>query len=258
MKQYMKGLSVSLVSALWTVTSHGAPALGQGTWETTLQARDLDGNGSTDAFYDTALNITWLADRDYFKALNPGFDSKMEWSVAEAWANTLAVGPFKGWRLPSTQPTTGCTYSAAGGTDCGANVNVFAPGTGQVTSEIAHLWYVTLANRAYAAPGTGATMQSGWGLSNTGPFKNLDDATIVWSSTYPEDTTKAWMFDFGLGTQNVGHKYYSINTLVVHNGDLIAQVPEPAPLLLVAAGLMTLVSARKRSVQLLEQRPEHL
>jgi hypothetical protein len=27
-----------------------------------LQARDLDGNGITDAFYDTTLNITWLRD----------------------------------------------------------------------------------------------------------------------------------------------------------------------------------------------------
>ena len=33
---------------------------GQGTWETTLQARNLDGDTTTDAFYDTALSITWL------------------------------------------------------------------------------------------------------------------------------------------------------------------------------------------------------
>ena len=36
---------------------------GQGTWETTLQGRDLDGNAATfEAYYDAELNITWLAD----------------------------------------------------------------------------------------------------------------------------------------------------------------------------------------------------
>ena len=46
------------------VTSvHAIGVTGQGTWETTLQARDLDGNLSTaEAYYDTDLDITWLAD----------------------------------------------------------------------------------------------------------------------------------------------------------------------------------------------------
>ena len=38
------------------------PISGQGTWETTLQARDFNGDSVIDAYYDTALNITWLAD----------------------------------------------------------------------------------------------------------------------------------------------------------------------------------------------------
>ena len=30
-----------------------------------LQTRDVDADGSIDAFYDTQLNITWLADMDF-------------------------------------------------------------------------------------------------------------------------------------------------------------------------------------------------
>jgi hypothetical protein len=46
-----------------TMTSSAAGISGQGTWETTLLPRDLDGNPATlEAYYDTDLNVTWLAD----------------------------------------------------------------------------------------------------------------------------------------------------------------------------------------------------
>ena len=41
----------------------GAMASGQGTWETTLEARDFDSNANTiEGYYDIAQGITWLAD----------------------------------------------------------------------------------------------------------------------------------------------------------------------------------------------------
>ena len=50
-------------SALATVSlssrSSGVP--GQGTWETTHRARGINRDGAVDAYYDTALNINWLA-----------------------------------------------------------------------------------------------------------------------------------------------------------------------------------------------------
>ena len=52
-----------LAAALAAVSAaHAVPVPGQGTWETTLQARDIDGDGTVDAWYDTALDLTWLAD----------------------------------------------------------------------------------------------------------------------------------------------------------------------------------------------------
>jgi hypothetical protein len=54
----------SVLAAILVFSAHiasPAPVLGQGTWETMLQARYLYGDGTTDSFCDTKLNITWLA-----------------------------------------------------------------------------------------------------------------------------------------------------------------------------------------------------
>jgi hypothetical protein len=159
------------MGALWAAATAGAGlvhavgVLGQGTWETTLLPRDLDGNlaNGPEAFYDTALNITWLR--------NANVNGLMTWTSANTWANTLVVGGVGGWRLPTMVDTgaPGCDFSHAGGTDCGYNAQT-------ASSELAHLYYVTLGNLAYCPPGDAACAggpQLGWGLTNTGGFQDL-------------------------------------------------------------------------------------
>lgn len=65
-KSYLPGvMSVCALSFALYAEVHAIPVSGQGTWETTLQGRDLDGNAATfEAYYDTVLDITWLADTD--------------------------------------------------------------------------------------------------------------------------------------------------------------------------------------------------
>ena len=54
-------ISILFLNLLSTST-HSAAISGQGTWESTLLARDFDGNMSTvEAYYDTVLGITWVA-----------------------------------------------------------------------------------------------------------------------------------------------------------------------------------------------------
>src|SRR3989344_1744726 len=126
----MKFLLRWVATALFVVASsvstiaHAAAVSGQGTWETTLQGRDLDGNLSTfEAYYDTALNITWLVDGNYAQTSGYDTDGLMLWSAANTWA--AGMNPYgsgiTGWRLPTMVDigTTGCQYSYAGGTDCG-------------------------------------------------------------------------------------------------------------------------------------------
>ena len=100
-----------------------------------LQARDINGDGSIDAFYDVQQNISWLADANYYltagyppavdyitglPAGSPGSympaGSLRQWQ-AESWAAGLQVFGLDGWRLPqrffpfgSDDPRCGPTY----------------------------------------------------------------------------------------------------------------------------------------------------
>jgi uncharacterized repeat protein (TIGR01451 family) len=181
-----------------------------------LLPRDIDGDGFVDAYYDTAQNITWL--RDW------GASGQLTWPQAVAWAAALNVGGVTGWRLPniSDKGNAGCDFSTAGGTDCGYNVD-------STTSEMARLWYVTLGNLAFCAVGDAncnlqGSGQPGWGLTNTGPFKNMQSSTY-WSGTpYAPDVTSAWNFSTEDGSQDSDAKAQLFYAVAVHAGDVA-----PAP-----------------------------
>jgi hypothetical protein len=126
-----KALAVILAGGLGT--AQAASVGGQGTWETTLQGRDLDGNASNyEAYYDKALNITWLANANAgagssYDNGSSNTDGLMTWQNAVNWAAGLSytVGStvYDDWRLPfvTDTGTAGCNF-ASSGTDCGYNV----------------------------------------------------------------------------------------------------------------------------------------
>ena len=126
---------------------------GRGTWETTLQARDVNGDGIVEAYYDTAVNITWLANANagagstFDNGLNPT-DGRMTWVNANAWAAALNVQGVTGWRLP--EMFSGSTTS----------------------SELSHMYCTTLGNFGPCNPLT-TTGRGSWGFTNTGPFTNV-------------------------------------------------------------------------------------
>ncbi len=233
----IKSLFFTVLFLLTTTMVSAASVSGQGTWETTLEARDLDGNMSTiEAYYDTVLDITWLADAST--------NGLMNWSDANAWASSLTIGSYTDWRLPNTVDTgnDGCNWSYTG-TDCGYNVDTS-------TGEMASMFYDTLGNLAYYDT-TGTGPQSGWGLTNTGLFSNLQDG-FYWSSTeYVTDTSKAWEFGFGFGSQYRDTKTDADDyVLVVHDGDVgTAVVPVPSAVWLFGSGLLGLVGVARRSTQ---------
>ena len=93
-----------IVVAALTGGAQAATILGQGTWETTLQPRDLNGAGVADAFYDTILDITWLRDAN--------LNGQQSWADATSWASALTIGGVSGWRLPAMVDTgaPGCDF----------------------------------------------------------------------------------------------------------------------------------------------------
>jgi len=239
-------IAVAAGALLSTSVAQAASVSGQGTWETTLQGRDLDGNALNgfEAFYDTALNITWLADANLAKTSGYDADGMMSWGAASAWAANLNVGGVTGWRLPTLVDSgaAGCAQVANGGSDCGYNVS-------PSTSEWAHMFYVTLGNKGQNSP-SGAT-QSGSGLTNSGAFSNLQSGPY-WTGVEVPSSGYAWFFGTGKGIQNVGPQGNAYFAWAVHAGDVASlgnvtsPVPEPESLALVLAGIGATLLMRRR------------
>jgi hypothetical protein len=227
-------LLIVAVAATASFAANAAPVLGQGNWETTLLARDINGDNIVDAYYDTALDLTWLADWNV--------NGRQHWSTNLAWASGLDVYGVTGWRLPSITDTgsPGCDWSYAGGTDCGYNVD-----TG--SSEMAHMWYVTLGNIAYCQPGYNRCIgpPPHWGLTNTADFLNMESIGY-WSGTEATPSTNgAWYFSLNDGDQGIDGPNGELRAVAVRDGD-VAAMPEPATFALLGLGLVGITASRRR------------
>jgi hypothetical protein len=229
-------LAATASFAAGALASHaGVP--GQGSWESTLLGRDLNGDHVADAYYDTVLGITWMADADAlpFEARASG------WAGARSWVASLDLHGVTGWRLPMLHDggAPGCDDpDAQGGGDCGYNVR-------PETSELAHLFHVTLGNLSIVDP---HGFPAEGGLGNGGPFSGLREEAYWLDSPYADGVgLSAWYFSTAVGVQGGTNQGNPLFAWAVHDGDVASPVPEPATWGLMLGGLGLLALGRRRT-----------
>jgi hypothetical protein len=233
---------------LGSVGVQAAPDTTKGTWwgsdgtDGTLRGRDVLGNPVSmlvggvpnpdmKYVYDTALDLTWLADWNV--------NGLMNWGAANAWAAGL-TDFGGGWALPSVLDTgaLGADFSLSGGTDTGYNV-YGSEAERRTGSPLAHMFHDTLGNMV------------GGPLNNTGPFGNMQSST-QWSRTSyaPSLGPIAWFFRVDDGYQSIAYQSDNLfSAVAVRPGDVFAApIPEPGGVVLMGLGLAVLgVVCRRRT-----------
>lgn len=211
--------------------------------------------------YDSALNVTWLADANYAKTSGYDADGKMSWQNAAGWADSLSYYDsvrnvsYTDWRLPTFNDLggVGCDYGYSG-TDCGYNVST-------VSSELAHLYYGDLANKGFVD--SRGLQQDGYGLVDD-PANPHDESLFSNIQTYyywigtPYNGTggnsqdHAWYLQTATGMQNYTSKGSNFYAWAVRDGD-VATVPAPESfgLFISGMGLIGLaVNRQRKAVQI--------
>lgn len=237
-----------------------AAGMTAGTANAALQGRDLDGNMATyEAYYDTELDVTWLADANFARTSGFHQTGALTWYEANDWAAALSftngVRVYDNWRLPDVKPLNGTAFdytpSLNGSTDRGYNVS--APGSassGSKQSEIAYLFYNTLGNKSICKPETSTFgcdgPQPGWGDFNSGPFSSVNISSFWTATSYDAAAGEAWDFDFYGGAQGSNLRGARFYAWALTDGD-VAAVPEGDTWAMMLAGLGLIgVLARRR------------
>jgi len=181
--------------------------------------------------YDTDRDITWLQDGNY--PFTSGYSTehhgRMTWDASVSWATSLEYYDserdkvWDDWRLP--------TPNLIGGYN-------------QSDGEMGHLFYTELGNKGYVAP-DGTMPQPGYGLSNTGPFVNMQPFWY-WLGTQPSVQSDGYLVSMHIGTQGMHVKSDPYYAWAVRDGD-VGVIPEPSMLIIWSLlGTLAIVGGRWR------------
>lgn len=187
-----------------------------------LEGRDADqnpGNGF-EAYYDTVLGITWLADAGYVATSGYAELPELPWGQAVSWANGLDFHGVTGWRLPSVISRISTTPLDQIASGSGADAH---------NSELGHMYYTNLNLGADLSPNRGTVQIPG---VDHGVILNFSSELFWTQDTYTPKPSRAWAlwtsFPFAGSQAYVGKILYG-GAWAVHDGDPFGFVPGPAP-----------------------------
>lgn len=199
-----------------------------------LLDRDITGDGIADAYYDTVLNISWLADASSgagstFDDGNLPNDGRFTWEAAAAYVASLNVGGVTDWRLPTALPT------------CLGYCQITTPDNG---NELGYHRSVNLGGPYY---------DSLW-LHHNANYDLFSGITqsYYWTATRgPEDpwADERYAIAYQIDDGYTGWEPDQLDLYVwaVHDGDVgVSPVPEPSTLWLVLTGGLLTAALRGR------------
>ena len=265
-KSHLLGALCACTISCISLPAYSVGVSGQGTWESTLLPRDLDGDRTTaEAYFDITLGITWAAEADIERT------TYSYWAEAYTYVTSLDIHGVTGWRLPAASPLNGATLPWTQ-TNNATSDRGYAPTTtdgsdggwrnaaGEQIDEMGHMYYVTLGNLVRCTPDndnpTSCTEQQGWSSSNTGPFINLFQQWFWgWTEMYTGGTSGAgyyncFVFWDGFKASCAADGQDESHVWAVHGGDVgQALIPIPPTLWLFGSGLLGLfgVATRKNA-----------
>ena len=199
------------------------------------------------AYYDTDLNVTWIADANLaasntFGVSGINTDGTMSQAMAEYWVNGMNVDNYLGysdWRLPTTpvtDPNTSCqmVYGGSGGSSANC--------TG---SDLGHLFYTELGG--VAGQDIAATHDANYDL-----FQNVQSG-YYWSGTVYDYLSGIlsyeYFFDFSDGVQYDEATQFggAFHGWAMRYGDsAVTYTPLPAAAWLFGSGLFGLIGVARR------------
>jgi hypothetical protein len=203
----------------------------------TLQERDLTGDGIADAYYDSAHDLTWLADANLYATLGGPADrdpwgvngatlpaGQLRLTTALTWVDQLAVGSVSDWRLPQRVIPEGFEPPPWCPIEC---IRV-TPQASLLPSELSFL---------AGATGQFSNVMDGYYLTFTSDMRWQEMRNIVTGATLSTDET-GFMTGYVLAVRD-GDAGAPIGTIAT-------PVPEPQTYALMAAALGALALARRR------------
>jgi len=141
------------------------------------------------------------------------------------------VSPIDGSTFDTTSSNNATTDWGYAPTTTDGTDGGWRDGSNMPVSEMGHMYYVSLGNLGFCTPDdaapSGCVEQPDCGLSNTGPFSDVQ-SIFYWSGT-EFDSFNAWTFGFSTGGQDNDGENNSGYAWAVRTGDVSATVvPVPA------------------------------